>query len=498
MAGTTPENGPETLYEDDGARISRHDVRGWLYFKVQGRVTTGLVRRLRRTLYKRPSGNLALDTGDLAGVNAAFVGQVRMIAREVAERGDAFFLVQPGERVRDLLVLGGAEDEVRILDSADALTGDLSEMEQRDRALREVVTELARETSTTGTWRMHDGNGEWLCPVCAQFCHDVRVPGMADWPRRTLEAAAAHLTERCKEWRRGNRFPKGAKVLQARIAQRNALNRRSSADRAQQLESQVSTLREEVARGAELERGLQKARDRQARLLPPEPPAVQGVNWGLLFRPSARVSGDFYDFVRVSDRAVGIVVGDVSGHGIEAAILMGMAKKVLALRLKELGDAREALTQTNEDLRLDLDGRTFVSALVAVLDLPTRRLAVARAGHNPPLLLNAEREPILREVEPPGMVLGMADTERFGALLRDEIVELRGGDTLLLYTDGLTETENPVGMEFGVERVGTFLRKNATLTMQEQLELIYLRLCDFQGGTDQCQDDLTIIGMQFE
>lgn len=496
MAGSTSDGGPETLFEDEGARIVRTDVRGFLYFRVFGRVTTALVRRLRRTLYQRPSGNLALDTSDLAGVNAAFVGQVRMIAREVADRGDAFVLVQPGERVRDLLVLGGADDEVRILDDAAGLTSDLGEMEQRERQRREVVAELARETASNDTWRLHDGHAEWLCPVCAEFCHDVRVPAMAEWPRRVLEAAATHLLDRCKQWRRGEKFPKPAKVLQSRIAQRDALNRRSSADRTQQLESQVTTLQQHVDRNAELERGLQKARDRQARLLPADPPSVQGVEWGLVFRPSARVSGDFYDFVMVSDRAVGIVVGDVSGHGIEAAILMGMAKKVLALRLKELGDAREALTQTNDDLINDLDGRTFVSALVAVLDLPTRRLAVARAGHNPPLLLNPARDPAVREIEPTGMVLGMADRGRFSSILTDEIVELQSGDTLLLYTDGLTETENPVGIEFGVERVAAHLHKHAGETIQDQLDALQQRLVDFQGGTDKGQDDLTIIGMQ--
>ena len=242
--------------------------------------------------------------------------------------------------------------------------------------------------------------------------------------------------------------------------------------------------------------GLDEARRRQRHMLPSRLPEVANVEFECFYQPCDLIGGDFYDFIEVGENRIGIVIGDVSGHGIEAAILMGMSKKVIALRLRELGDPRAALTQANDDLRHDLDGRTFVSALVAVLHLGTRALTVVRAGHNPPMLFNPGRSPSIREVEPPGMVLGMAEGEQFAQLLQTETVQLERGDTVLCYTDGLTECESPAGQEFGVERLGQYLSNNADVSMQELLDGMKAQLDQFQGGTDQAQDDLTAIALR--
>ena len=498
MASSSDDGGEplESLYEDDGARVLRRETRSFLYFRVTGRVTPGLVRRLRRLLYQRPRGNLALETADLAGVNAAFVGQLRMIAHEVEDRGDTFVLVAPGERVRDLLALGGNEHNVRILANAAELTDDLAALHGRERALRDIGEVVAQESAANGTWRLRDGGGTWLCPVCGEFAPGVRPPDGGDWPPTALQAAAGRLLAHCPRWPDDQRRLLPVRVLQARLAQADARARQASLARVDQLEATVTTLRAAAERGAELDASLEKARDRQRRLLPKAPPAIYGIDWGLLFRPSARVSGDFYDFVATGPQSIGVLVGDVSGHGIEAAILMGMAKKVCSLRLRESGDGARALVQTNEDLRHDLDGRTFVSACVAVLHLGTRQLTVARAGHNPPMLFNPAREPTVQEVDPPGMVLGMADSGRFALGLRAETVALQRGDTVLLYTDGLTECESPAGEEFGTARLGAFLADHAGVPMQPLMETLQAHLATFQGGEDRAADDLTAIALR--
>lgn len=486
----------EPLYEDDGARVLRRETKSFLFFRVTGRVTPGLVRRLRRLLYQRPRGNVALETADLAGVNAAFVGQLRMIAREVEDRGDTFVLVAPGERVRDLLALGGSDTQVRILADAAELTDDLAALHGRERALGDIADAIARESAGNGTWRLRDRAGTWLCPVCGEFAAGVRPPDGGDWPMAALQAAAAHLLDHCPPWADGQRRLLPVRVLQARLAQAEARARATSLARVDQLEATVTTLRAVAERSAALDAAIEKARDRQRRLLPRDPPAIYGIDWGLLYRPSARVSGDFYDFVATGPQSIGVLVGDVSGHGIEAAILMGMAKKVCWLRLRELGDGARALVQANEDLRHDLDGRTFVSACVAVLNLGTRQLTVARAGHNPPMLFNPARDPAIQEIEPPGMVLGMADAGRFALGLRAETVGLQRGDTVLLYTDGVTECESPAGEEFGTTRLGEFLADHAGVPMQPTLEELRERLVSFQGGEDRAQDDLTVIALR--
>jgi sigma-B regulation protein RsbU (phosphoserine phosphatase) len=258
----------------------------------------------------------------------------------------------------------------------------------------------------------------------------------------------------------------------------------------------VVALRAQAERSAAIDVDLTKARDRQRRLLRAAPPDSAGVSFGLLYRPAERVGGDFYDFVPLGEDRFGLVVGDVSGHGIEGAILMGMAKKVCALRLAETGDPAEALRRANEDLRPDLDGVTFVTALAAVVDLGARHLVVARAGHNPAMLANPSRTPAVKELDPPGMVLGMAEGARFDALLSHAEEDLASGDLILVYSDGITECENPLGMEFGSERLADFLARAGDPPPQALLDTLYQRLVDFQGGADRRGDDCTAIALR--
>src|SRR5439155_5734108 len=105
----------------------------------------------------------------------------------------------------------------------------------------------------------------------------------------------------------------------------------------------------------------------------------------LIYRPAAVVSGDFYDFVPLDDGKTAIVVGDVSGHGIEAGIVMGMTKKVLSIHLQDFQDPIEALVRTNDDVDIELGRVSFVTAFLAIFDPADRTLTCVRAGHNPPL-----------------------------------------------------------------------------------------------------------------
>ncbi|MCI0341744.1 MAG: PP2C family protein-serine/threonine phosphatase [Planctomycetales bacterium] len=490
-----PASLPEVLFEDKGVRLTRENRRGFAFYHAQGKATPELANRLRRLVSMRGRGPVALETADLTGVTAVLVGQIRALAREVEGRGDTFVLVRPGDRVRDLLALSGGEGEIKILASPEQLSDDLGALDARLRKLREVSRALAAEVSGNPLWRLRDSSGAWLCPLCASTCEAVRMPDTGTLATEVLDAAATHLLDACPPYRQGVRRPRPAADLHARLAQVDAGHRRVSKARTDSLESEVSTLRARAAESDRVQEGLARAQDRQARLLPTAPPTLHGIEFGLLFQPSARVSGDFYDFVRMDSTRLGIVVGDVSGHGIEGAILMGMAKKVIALRLRESAGPAEALARANADIQPDLDGVTFVSAMAAVLDVRTRQLTVARAGHNPALLVNPRRNPSWSEIAPQGLVLGMAEPERFKGLVVEESVPLEPGDLLLFYTDGVVECEDASGRELGLAGILPILEAHHAERPGQILARIRERLASYMGGPDRQKDDIAAIAM---
>src|SRR6185295_10622131 len=121
---------------------------------------------------------------------------------------------------------------------------------------------------------------------------------------------------------------------------------------------------------------------------------------------------------------IGFVIGDVSGHGIEAGILMGMTKKVLSIRLSEMGDAVAAVKRTNADIVKDMDRSSFVTVSVIIFDAAAKTLRSARAGHNPPMLYTPGRGGV-RKFEGGGLMIGMAQPHIFDAQLAPEVVEVQ-------------------------------------------------------------------------
>ena len=132
---------------------------------------------------------------------------------------------------------------------------------------------------------------------------------------------------------------------------------------------------------------------------------------------------------------------------------MGMAKKVLAIRLQDYQDPVEALVRTNQDVDRELGRVSFVTAFVALYDPLRRVLTCVRAGHNPPLLYHPDREGRCLQLKPEGMGLGIVGGSAFESSLQPLEVPVQSGDVLLLYTDGLVEAQDPKGEQLGVERM---------------------------------------------
>lgn len=250
----------------------------------------------------------------------------------------------------------------------------------------------------------------------------------------------------------------------------------------------------QIQQKQEIETGLRSARKKQMHMLP-DPPAIEGLEFGCYYNPASTLGGDFYDFIATPDGRIGIVLGDVSGHGIDAAIVMGAAKKALNIFGSETPGAEEVMIRANETLYPDLDDMTFVSAAYGIFDKTDGSFEFVRAGHNPPLLFSPTHEGSITQLKPKGIVLGMQKGDVFQTFTETMKVAFAPGDVLLQYTDGIIEAKNRDGEEFGTSRLENLLKAHGNHSAQELVDAIR---DDFQGFLDGLEqdDDVTLVALK--
>lgn len=260
----------------------------------------------------------------------------------------------------------------------------------------------------------------------------------------------------------------------------------------------------EIRRNSSIAKSIPEAQRRQLHMLP-RPPHIAGFDFDCTYLPCADVSGDFYDFIRLDNTRLGISIGDVSGHGIEAAMVMGMAKKCLQLFARDGCTPKEVLALANRDLGHDLLDGTFVSAAYGVLDIAKRSFVFARAGNNPPYLVNPARTPAVAALKPNGLAIG-ADKigSRFVKITQEWTLQLRPGDLIFQYTDGVVEAHSPgvktalkknAQEQFGEERLENLLLQNATLPIPILLASIE-NAVKKHVGLQEPEDDITMIAFR--
>lgn len=210
-------------------------------------------------------------------------------------------------------------------------------------------------------------------------------------------------------------------------------------------------LTSEVAAQERLRRDLQIARDIQQRLLPDKCPVVAGFEIGARGTAATEVGGDYYDFFWVDDDHLGIVVADVSGKGVHAALIAAMIRSAFRTQARGNPDVRAVLSGVNEFISQDLRSDMFITCVYGILEISTRRFSWARAGHEPILLAHSDNSAEL--LSPQGFALGVIGSPDFGEVLEVQTIELQAGDRVLLFTDGLTEAMDMDGEEFGMDRI---------------------------------------------
>lgn len=208
--------------------------------------------------------------------------------------------------------------------------------------------------------------------------------------------------------------------------------------------------------------------------------------------PQQKVGGDFYDTFELEDEKIGAVIGDVSGKGVSAAILMAICMTNLRYLAAGVDSPSEVLRMLNKKMVDGLRSDMFVTIVYAIIDCKKQTLRLARAGHEKPIVYsNLERA--AKFVESKGPAVAMMRSDIFDSLISDVELPFKAGDTLLLYTDGVTESINSSGEEFSNKRLINILGANPDLPAADLNEKILAAVNEFTGEEKPTRDDFTIL-----
>ena len=253
------------------------------------------------------------------------------------------------------------------------------------------------------------------------------------------------------------------------------------------LKTNIENLRLTTAQKERFTKELEIARTIQASFLPETMPEIPGFEIAAVSVPALEVGGDFYDFIPVSQNRWALVIADVSGKGVSAALFMALSRTLIRACVEGKTDTTTALREANRFICRDAQSSMFVTVFSAVLDPEQQTLSCINAGHNPPLVVRGESGGVsfLRE---DGIAMGVIPE----MMINEEVVELKPGDLVIMYTDGVTEAFNDKLEEFGEERLTKIARTCLSLPAGEVIKRILSAIHAFTGTTPQ-SDDITLI-----
>jgi len=235
-----------------------------------------------------------------------------------------------------------------------------------------------------------------------------------------------------------------------------------------------------------LEEDQKAARRIQQSLLPKENPVIQGIDIFGRTIPAKQVGGDYYDFVRIDDSHLGIVIADVAGKGTPAALLMSNLQATLRGQALVNRSVKDTVAKVNFTLSKFMDMGKFISLFYGIMDIQNKSFTYTNAGHNYPFLL--DKDDNTRKLEKGGVVLGTFDDFTY----EEETVQLKPGDLMLLYTDGITEATNDKDEMFEEDRLLKLLKANRKSSAKEISQKIVDQVFSFQADQPQ-GDDLTLV-----
>src|SRR6266446_5648503 len=298
-----------------------------------------------------------------------------------------------------------------------------------------------------------------LIPVCILF-HDYWSPRIIHPGLRILDNLLALLC-----------FSFVVYVIRRYIEQRELL--------AKTIQQQRDDLLKDVELAAQVQRMF----------LPLGKPAIAGLEIAGMMQPSEGVGGDYYDYIPVDAHTIQIVIADVSGKGVSAALLMSATAAAMRLEANRDRNMLRQVERLNTEIGAVSDPERYVTLLVAEIDTHKRIIRYVNCGHNPALLFRAKTGTLIR-MESSCPPIGLSP----GEICELASADLASGDVLVFYTDGVTEAENDLGEEFGMERLAAAVRSGSSLSAEELMTNIYNAAADFCN--DNFNDDVTILAVK--
>jgi sigma-B regulation protein RsbU (phosphoserine phosphatase) len=258
--------------------------------------------------------------------------------------------------------------------------------------------------------------------------------------------------------------------------------------------AQINYVHESMKEHAQLEslkNDLTTARDIQQyilpRVFPPFPEYTDKVDIYASMEAAKDIGGDFYDFFRIDDDHIALVVADVCGKGIPAALFMAVSRTIIRSKGMQGCSAETCMTESNHLLAAYSIDNMFVTVFYAIYNVKTGFISYSNAGHNPPLLLRQDGSvselPVMENT-----IVGVIDNIEY----QKDTLQLEQGDTLFMFTDGVTEATDAAYNEFGVERLGDILSQHSHSNCQQIVEAVKKGIKDFVGETEQ-SDDITML-----
>ena len=252
----------------------------------------------------------------------------------------------------------------------------------------------------------------------------------------------------------------------------------------QQEHNQLESIKGDLAVAREIQQAI------LPRIFPPFPENADQLDIAASMNAAKDVGGDFYDFFRIDQDHIGFVIADVSGKGVPAAIFLAVSRTLIRATGIRGAGAAECMTYSNNLLAKEAVNSMFVTVFYGIYNIQTGEVTYANAGHNPPYLMKAngtiEQLPLSKDI-----VAGAIDEYEFS----DEKLQLEHGDTLLLYTDGVTEATDKDYAEYGEGRLETLLKQQTKADCQQIIDKVKEDVKAFVGDAEQ-SDDITLLALK--
>ena len=252
-------------------------------------------------------------------------------------------------------------------------------------------------------------------------------------------------------------------------------------------------LHQEDLRKQAFENELVMARSILEGLLPKDDPNIPGLEITGISIPSSLVGGDYFDYIPLSKNRLLLLVGDVSGKGMPAAIYMSKVQGMIQMAAGNYNNPKKILSDVNRRIYGSLDSKSFITMILASVDARTRKITFCRAGHTPALI---KKNNTVNWLTGNGIGIGLEEGTIFDQTIEEQQLKLNRGDYFIIFSDGLTEAMNPDQELYGEERLEKIVEKGMFGSGAELKDLILDDLKEFQADSQQF-DDITIVIVRF-